>query len=113
MPSLPRLLSGIRVIDYSHFLAGPYLSRCLAGLGAELIKGEQPTTGDAGRRHPWVRLANVPFRMAGMDTTPRLAAPLLGQHNREIAAEHGFTTAEIDETVRDGVLYAEQRELVQ
>ncbi len=46
-------LSGIRVIDYSHFLAGPYVGRCLAALGAEVIKVERPGTGDAGRQHPW------------------------------------------------------------
>src|SRR6266478_6268800 len=49
--SLP--LAGVRVIDYTHFLAGPYLSRCLAGLGAEVIKVERPTAGDAGRHHPY------------------------------------------------------------
>ncbi len=46
-------LDGIRVIDYSHFLAGPYLSRCLAAMGAEVIKVERPTTGDAGRQHAY------------------------------------------------------------
>ena len=49
----PAPLAGIRVIDYSHFLAGPYLSRCLAGMGAEVIKVERPTEGDSGRRHPY------------------------------------------------------------
>ena len=48
----PLPLSGIRVIDYSHFLAGPHMSRCLAGLGAEVIKVERPKAGDAGRAHP-------------------------------------------------------------
>ena len=33
MQALP--LNGIRVVDYSHFLAGPYVGRCLAALGAE------------------------------------------------------------------------------
>jgi len=46
-------LKGIRVIDYSHFLAGPYMGRCLAALGAEVIKVERPTMGDAGRAHPF------------------------------------------------------------
>lgn len=46
-------LAGIRVIDYSHFLAGPYVGRCLAALGAEVIKVERPGTGDAGRQHAW------------------------------------------------------------
>ena len=49
----PPPLHGIRVIDYSHFLAGPYLSRCLAAMGAEVIKVERPTQGDAGRAHPY------------------------------------------------------------
>ncbi|GAA6119892.1 CoA transferase [Acidovorax sp. FG27] len=47
----PLPLAGIRVIDYSHFLAGPYVGRCLAGLGAEVIKVERPGSGDAGRHH--------------------------------------------------------------
>jgi crotonobetainyl-CoA:carnitine CoA-transferase CaiB-like acyl-CoA transferase len=46
-------LAGMRVIDYSHFLAGPYVGRCLAALGAEVIKVERPKTGDAGRQHAY------------------------------------------------------------
>jgi crotonobetainyl-CoA:carnitine CoA-transferase CaiB-like acyl-CoA transferase len=49
MQELP--LKGIRVIDYSHFLAGPYVGRCLAAMGAEVIKVERPGSGDAGRQH--------------------------------------------------------------
>ncbi len=48
----PLPLSGVRVVDYSHFLAGPFLSRCLAALGADVIKVERPRSGDAGRAHP-------------------------------------------------------------
>ena len=48
----PLPLTGIRVIDYSHFLAGPHMSRCLAALGAEVIKVERPKAGDGGRAHP-------------------------------------------------------------
>ncbi|AYQ92924.1 CoA transferase [Burkholderia gladioli] len=46
-------LKGIRVVDYTHFLAGPYVSRCLAALGADVIKVERPAGGDAGRAHPY------------------------------------------------------------
>jgi len=53
MPTQELPLAGIRVIDYSHFLACPYLSRCLAALGAEVIKVERPTQGDAGRATPY------------------------------------------------------------
>ena len=37
MTTQPLPLAGIRVVDYSHFLAGPFVSRCLAALGAEVI----------------------------------------------------------------------------
>ena len=48
-------LSGIRVIDYSHFLAGPHMSRCLAAMGADVIKVERPGGGDAGRAHGYFK----------------------------------------------------------
>jgi crotonobetainyl-CoA:carnitine CoA-transferase CaiB-like acyl-CoA transferase len=47
-------LAGIRVVDYSHFLAGPFISRCLAAFGAEVIKVERPKEGDAGRTHAYL-----------------------------------------------------------
>ena len=48
-------LAGIRVVDYSHFLAGPYVGRCLAALGAEVIKVERPAaaTPAASTRGSW------------------------------------------------------------
>jgi len=42
-------LAGIRVVDLSNFLPGPYLSLALADHGAEVIKIEQPGEGDPGR----------------------------------------------------------------
>src|SRR6185369_8486999 len=48
-------LKGIRVIDYSHFLAGPHMSRCLAAMGADVIKVERPKSGDAGRAHGYFK----------------------------------------------------------
>jgi crotonobetainyl-CoA:carnitine CoA-transferase CaiB-like acyl-CoA transferase len=54
-----------------------------------------------------IRLPNLPFRFSDCDTSPSGPAPLLGQHNRDIAASVGYSEAEIDTFVNEGVLYAE------
>ena len=51
-------LEGIRVIDLTAWLAGPFLSMQLAAMGAEVIKIERPGTGDPARE-------GVPFAGPG------------------------------------------------
>lgn len=62
------------------------------------------------QKHPVlgkVHLANLSSRFSGCDTTITAAAPLLGQHNRDVAVERGYSSGEIDTMIADGVLYAE------
>ena len=49
MTSLPLPLEGLRVLDFSQFLAGPYAALKLADMGADVVKVERVGTGDLSR----------------------------------------------------------------
>ncbi|GGJ08070.1 CaiB/BaiF CoA transferase family protein [Streptomyces brasiliensis] len=53
-------LRGVRVIDFTHIVAGPVCTMTLADLGADVVKIE-PLRGEAGRRigPPWVNGESV------------------------------------------------------
>src|SRR2546428_10695208 len=50
--SAPLALDGVRVVDLSRVLAGPFCGALLGDLGADVIKVEDPGVGDESRTWP-------------------------------------------------------------
>ena len=49
---MARPLSGIRVLEFGNFIAGPFCGMLLADMGADVIKVEHPKGGDMSRAMP-------------------------------------------------------------
>jgi crotonobetainyl-CoA:carnitine CoA-transferase CaiB-like acyl-CoA transferase len=87
MANLP--LAGLRVLDISQVMAGPFCCMLLGDMGADVIKIEPPQTGDSTRH-------SMGFRLKGEDSPGFLA---LNRNKRSICLNLK------DEAERD-VLYA-------
>lgn len=87
-------LAGIRVLDMSRVLAGPFCAQTLADLGADVIKVERPGTGDDTRAWgpPYVRDAQ------GHDTSESAYFTSTNRNKRSIAID--IATPEGAEIVR-------------
>ncbi|HEY4349630.1 MAG TPA: CoA transferase, partial [Paraburkholderia sp.] len=86
----PRALEGIRVVDFTHFIAGPFATMMLADMGAEVIKIEAPGRGDEFRyyppAHPQDASIGAPYLWANRNKRS-IALDLKREEGRRIARE--------------------------
>jgi len=93
----------LAVLDAAEIPCGPIydIVAAFAQPGAKAldmtVQVEHPVLGA-------MQQAGIPFRLAATPASIRTAPPLLGEHSREILAELGYTTAEIDSMAEAGVI---------
>ncbi len=94
-------LSGLRVLDLSRVLAGPWAGQMLADLGADVVKVERPGAGDDTRAWgpPYLRDAD------GRDTSE--AAYFLSANRNKRSITIDFTQPEGQQRVRELVQRAD------
>ncbi|MBR0838923.1 CoA transferase [Bradyrhizobium liaoningense] len=86
-PGAPSPLQGLRVIDFSHFIAGPMCTLFLADMGAEVIKIENAANGDDFRRfQPHLGGEGVPFLWVNRNKKG-IALDLTNEAAQKIATE--------------------------
>lgn len=99
-----RPLDGIRVIDFTRLLAGPYATMTLAELGADVIKVEQPEIGDETRHWgpPFIHGASAYFHAINRGKRS-IALDLTRPDDQEIADRLIGTADVVVESFRPGV----------
>lgn len=77
-------LEGMRVLDLTHMLPGPFCSMLLADMGAEVIKIENPRGGDSFRtRAPYMKHEGTAFLMLNRNKKS-VVADLKDDRGREL-----------------------------
>jgi CoA:oxalate CoA-transferase len=77
-------LSGIKCLDVTHQIAGPWTTELLADLGAEVIKIENPMGGDTSRHYPFFGSAVFATENRGKKS---VTLNLKSERGREIATK--------------------------
>ena len=97
-------LAGMRVLDFSRLLPGPYCSRILADFGAEVIKIERPGGGDWARYVPPLEEGESLFFRALNRGKKSLTLNLKSDQGRAILLQLVETADVLLESFRPGVM---------
>ena len=97
-------LSGIRVVDLTRILAGPFCTMLLADMGAEVIKVETPGAGDPLRQQGAAR-DGLSWYFAGFNRNKRsLSLNLRSEEGKAVLARLIESSDVLVENFRPGVL---------
>lgn len=97
-------LSGIRVVDLTRILAGPFCTMMLADMGAEVIKVETPGVGDPLRQQGATR-DGLSWYFAGFNRNKRsLSLNLRSEEGKAVLARLIAESDVLVENYRPGVL---------
>ncbi len=99
---MPRPLEGVRVLDLSHTLAGPFATMLLADLGAEVIKVEAPVGDETRSWAPHVNGESAYFMSANRGKRS-IAVNLKDPRGREVVYRLAERSDLVIENYRPGV----------
>ncbi len=91
---MAQILSHIRVLDITRYVAGPWASQILADMGAEVIKIERPGEGDV------VRNFGPPFAKCADGSESRESSHFLGLNRGKKSVTVDISTPEGQDLVR-------------
>ncbi len=97
-------LAGIRILDLSRVLAGPFCSMILADLGAEVIKVEEPGSGDQTRTIPPFVNGESHYFLAINRNKRSIVVDLKRPEGREIVLKLAARSDAMLENFRPGVM---------
>lgn len=97
-------LKGVRVLDCTQLMAGPFCSLLLADMGADIVKVEKPSWGDDSRRFPpFINGESAPFM--GVNRNKRgIVLDLQSEGGRGVFRRLARTSDILVENFRPGTL---------
>ncbi|KVQ61102.1 CaiB/BaiF CoA transferase family protein [Burkholderia territorii] len=103
----PKALEGMRIVDFTHFIAGPFATMLLADMGADVIKIEAPVRGDEYRyyppAHPAEASVGAPYVWANRNKRS-IALDLKSEDGRQVALDLIRTADVVTENFSTGVM---------
>jgi crotonobetainyl-CoA:carnitine CoA-transferase CaiB-like acyl-CoA transferase len=100
---MPRALDGLRVLDVTQVMAGPFCAMMLADLGAEVVKVEPPS-GDSTRQMPGAAGTDSPAFNAVNRGKRSIVLNLKTAEGRDVFARLARSSDIVIENYRPGVM---------